>query len=284
MDAADANGDVPKTVLITGTSSGFGRRTAQHFLDQGWNVVATMRQPDPGLFDAPKGRLHVIALDVAESASIAAAVGDGISAFGGIDVLVNNAGTGLMSAVEVTPESLLHEIFRTNTFGVMAMCQAIIPHMRARGSGTIVNVTSSTAIAPMPFFAIYSASKSAVEAFSEALSFELGLFGIKVRLVVPGRAPTTNLKSKTFGRHGLTPPPYEKFVEAFMVKMQNYPADFTTEEGTAAAIFSAATDLGEQLRYLSGPDTRFLYDLRSSSTEKDYLAKIHDLFVPSPGP
>jgi NAD(P)-dependent dehydrogenase (short-subunit alcohol dehydrogenase family) len=276
--------EVTKSVLITGTSSGFGKTTAQYFLNQGWNVVATMRQPDPGLFNAPEKRLRVLRLDVTDLTSLNKAVADGIAAFGGIDVLVNNAGTSLMSAVEATPDLLMQEIFQTNTFGVMAMCRAIIPHMRGRGEGVIVNVSSSTATAPMPFFAIYSASKCAVEGFSEALAYELGLFGVKVRLVAPGMAPTTNLKAKAFGRKGMTPPPYEGFIQAFMTKMQNYPTNCTTEEETAEAIFSAATDAGDRLRYLAGPDTKFLYNLRRTTSEADYLAKIHEMFVPTAGP
>jgi NAD(P)-dependent dehydrogenase (short-subunit alcohol dehydrogenase family) len=96
--------EVTKSVLITGTSSGFGKTTAQYFLNQGWNVVATMRQPDPGLFNAPEKRLRVLRLDVTDLTSLNKAVADGIAAFGGIDVLVNNAGTSLMSAVEATPD------------------------------------------------------------------------------------------------------------------------------------------------------------------------------------
>src|SRR5262249_33048223 len=157
-----------KSVLITGTSSGYGKATAQLFLDRGWNVVATMRQPNQAnqaIFSGPAERLRVLPLDVADPDSISDAINGGIAAFGAIDAIVNNAGIGLLSAFELTPESVLREIFETNTFGVMSVCRAVIPHMRERGKGVIINVTSSAGIAPMPLVAIYTASKCAVEGF-----------------------------------------------------------------------------------------------------------------------
>src|SRR5262245_24359532 len=140
-----------KTVLITGTSSGYGKAMAELFLDRGWNVVATMRRPDASAF-APRtdGRLQVVPLDVTDAESIDRAIAAGIAAFGAIDVLVNNAGIGMASIVEATPDSTIREIFETNTFGVFAACRAVTPHMREAGGGVIINVTSSAAIAPMP--------------------------------------------------------------------------------------------------------------------------------------
>src|SRR6187399_534742 len=126
-----------KTILITGCSSGYGLETARHFHARGWNVIATMRTPNAGVL--PSGeRLRVLPLDITEPASIAAALRES----GPIDVLVNNAGIGLFGAFEVTPMTTIREVLETNTFGVMAMTQAVVPQMRARRSGVIVNVTS----------------------------------------------------------------------------------------------------------------------------------------------
>src|SRR5271166_4208894 len=119
-----------KTVLITGTSSGYGKAIAALFLDRGWNVVATMLHPDPSVFATASERLKVLRLDVTDPESIGSAVADSAAAFGAIDVRVNNAGIGLASAFEATPESTVREIFETNTFGVMATCRAVIPQMR----------------------------------------------------------------------------------------------------------------------------------------------------------
>ena len=134
-----------QTILITGTSSGYGLETARHFLAKGWNVVATMRTPDAGLLPASP-RLRILPLDVTREASIAAAV----EAAGPVDVLVNNAGIGVVGAFEATLMAHIRTVFDTNTFGVMAMCQAVIPQMRERRSGIIVNVTSTVTLAAMP--------------------------------------------------------------------------------------------------------------------------------------
>src|SRR5215471_7119426 len=131
-----------KTVLITGCSSGYGLETARHFHAQGWNVVATMRAPREGLLPR-SDRLRVLALDVTKPDRIAAA----IESAGPVDVLVNNAGIGLLGAFEVTPMTTVRDVFETNTFGVMATTQALLPQFRARRSGVIVNVTSSATLA-----------------------------------------------------------------------------------------------------------------------------------------
>lgn len=146
-----------KTILITGTSSGYGKATAELFLERGWNVVAAMRRPDPALF-APSDRLKLVQLDVTDPASINRALSDAVIAFGAIDVLVNNAGIGMASAFEVTPDAALRELFETNTFGTFAMCRAIIPILRKQNGGTIVNVTSSVTLGVMPLVAGYAAN------------------------------------------------------------------------------------------------------------------------------
>jgi NAD(P)-dependent dehydrogenase (short-subunit alcohol dehydrogenase family) len=270
-----------KSVFITGTSSGYGKATAQLFLDRGWNVVATMRRPDQAIFRGPADRLRVLPLDITDPDSISQAINGGIAAFGAIDALVNNAGIGLMSAFEVTPEHVLREVFETNTFGLMSVCRAVIPHMRERGKGVIINVTSSAGIAPMPMVAIYAASKCAVEGFSEALSYEMGLLGIRVKLVEPGLAPTTNFAPNGAGRmQGLMPAPYDEFAQSYMNKMRNYPTAYTTEQETAEALFSAATDDSDRLRYPAGEDTKLLSTLRWTTSEEEYLAKMRKMFGP----
>ncbi len=176
-----------RTILITGTSSGYGKATAEFFLSRGWNVIATMRRPDPDRLVGNTDRLRVLPLDVTDEQSIAAL----IDAAGPVDVLVNNAGIGMVGAFEATPISAIRTIFETNSFGVMAMTQAIIPQMRKRRSGTIINVTSSTTLASFPLAAAYTASKQAIQGFSGSLAHELGHFNIRVKLVEPGYAPTT---------------------------------------------------------------------------------------------
>src|SRR4029077_19129065 len=181
-----------KTVLITGCSSGYGLETARHFHAHGWNVVATMRTPREDILP-PSERLRVLPLDVTEPRSIAAA----IEASGPLDVLVNNAGIGVIGVFEATPMATVREVFETNTFGVMAMTQAVLPQFRAQRSGVVVNVTSSATLAPMPLVAVYTASKMAIEGFTGSLAHELQAFNVRVKLVEPGYAPTTRLAENT---------------------------------------------------------------------------------------
>jgi NAD(P)-dependent dehydrogenase (short-subunit alcohol dehydrogenase family) len=270
------------TILITGTSSGYGKAIADRFLDRGWNVIATMRRPDPTVFGAPSGRLKVLPLDVTDAGSIGEAISQGVASFGAIDVLVNNAGIGMASAVEATPNSTIREIFETNTFGVFATCRAIIPQMRRQGHGVIINVTSSASIGPMPLVAVYTGSKCAVEGFTESLSYELEPFNIKARLVEPGYAPTTRFTANGGPRmEGLIPTDYGDFAQSCFQKMANYPTAYCTEADVAEATFSAATDESRAIRYPAGADTKLLAQLRWTTSEDHYLARMRDMFGPS---
>jgi NAD(P)-dependent dehydrogenase (short-subunit alcohol dehydrogenase family) len=271
-----------RTILITGTSSGYGKAIAQFFLDRGWNVIATMRRPDPALF-AASDRLKLLPLDVTDSDSIDRAVADGIAAFGAIDVLVNNAGIGMASVVEATPDSVIREIFETNSFGVFATCRAIIPSMRKQGHGVIVNVTSSVTLGVMPLVAIYAASKCAVEGYTESLAYELEPFGIKARLVEPGYAPTTNFTANGGPRmQGLIPTDYADFAQACFENMARYPTRYCTEAEVAEAVFSAATEDGRTIRYPAGADSQLFAELRWTTSENQYLARMRDMFSPAP--
>lgn len=270
-----------QTILITGTSSGYGKATAELFIRRGWNVLATMRRPDPTVFPAASERLKILPLDITNADSIGQAVAAGVAAFGAVDVLVNNAGIGLASVVEATPDTTIREIFETNTFGVFAACRAIIPQMRRQGHGIIVNVTSSAGIAPIPLVAVYAASKCAVEGFTESLSYELGPFAIKARLVEPGYAPTTNFTASGGARmQGLIPADYGSFAQSYFAKMASYPTPYCTEAEVAEAVFAAATEEGSRIRYPAGPDTKLVSELRWSTSEEHYLTKMRKMFDP----
>lgn len=238
-----------KTVLITGCSSGYGLETARHFHAQGWNVVATMRTPREDVLPR-SDRIRVVALDVTRPESIAAA----LETSPPIDVLVNNAGIGLAGAFEATPMTTVREVFETNTFGVMAMTQALVPRMRARGSGVVVNVTSSATLAPMPLVAVYTASKTAIEGFTASLAFELEAFGVRVKLVEPGYAPSTRFTSNGTARmDGLIPEAYAPFAQSVFASFAQ-PAAVTRESDVAEAVWRAASDSTGQLHFPAGPD------------------------------
>ena len=266
------------TVLITGCSSGYGKATAELFLSKGWNVLATMRKPDASLFGEAPNTLRVIRLDVTDESSVASALDEGIAAFDGIDALVNNAGIGLLSAFEATPLTTVREVFEINTFGVMAVTHAIIPHMRDRGKGVIVNVTSSVCFAGMPLVAAYAASKFAVEGFSEALFYELGTVGVRVKLVEPGYGPGTSFMANSAERmRDLIPPGYQAYARQLMESMQS-PGLATTATQVADAVFAAATDDTDQLRFPAGPDSEHLAQARWRSSDEEFLAGMRSRF------
>jgi NAD(P)-dependent dehydrogenase (short-subunit alcohol dehydrogenase family) len=238
-----------KTVLITGCSSGYGLETARHFHAQGWNVIATMRSPREDLLPRSP-RLRVLPLDVTDPRSIDNVLADA----GPIDVLVNNAGIGLLGAFEATPMATTREVFETNTFGVMAMTQAVLPQFRARRSGVVVNVTSSATLAPMPLVAVYTASKTAVEGFTASLAFELEAFNVRVKLVQPGYAPSTRFTSNGSQRmQGLIPEAYAPYAQRVFASFAQAGA-VTTEVDVAEAVWQAATGNGTQLRFPAGAD------------------------------
>lgn len=238
-----------KTILITGTSSGYGKATAEHFLSRGWNVLATMRRPDPSLF-AGSERLRVLPLDVTDTESIA----NLFKSEEPIDVLVNNAGLGGVGAFEAMPMSLIRQLFETNTIGVMAMCHAVIPQMRERRSGTIVNVTSSVALGEFPLAAAYTATKQAIEGFSASLAHELDFIGVRVKLVEPGHAPTTRFGANAIVPFSeLLPGAYADFAQPILEAFANPPLT-TTESDVAEAIWHAVHEAGNQLRFPAGAD------------------------------
>jgi NAD(P)-dependent dehydrogenase (short-subunit alcohol dehydrogenase family) len=240
-----------KSVLITGCSSGFGLETARFFLDQGWQVIATMRTPRADILPA-SDRLRILPLDVTDAASIQGAV----KAAGSIDVLVNNAGIGFLNAVEGTPMQTARDVFETNTLGTIAMTQAVLPQFRERGAGVIVNVTSTVTLRPLHLLSVYTASKAAVNAFSESLALELEPFGVRVRVVLPGRAPQTAFGDNARARMTAGfPEPYEALAQQVFAQFQ---ADgpITQSIDVAEAVWRAATDPACPMRLPAGEDAK----------------------------
>jgi NAD(P)-dependent dehydrogenase (short-subunit alcohol dehydrogenase family) len=238
-----------KTVLITGCSSGYGLETTRHFHAQGWRVIATMRTPRTDLLPISE-RMRVLPLDVTRPDSIAAVLADS----GPIDVLVNNAGIGLFGAFEATPMHTVREVFETNTLGVMAMTQAVLPAFRTRRAGVVVNVTSSATLAPMPLVATYTASKMAIEGFTASLAFELEAFNVRVKLVQPGYAPTTRFAHNCGARMaGLLPEPYLPLAQQVFAALGTQSV-FTKEADVASAVWRAANDASGRLRFAAGAD------------------------------
>lgn len=261
-----------QTVLITGCSTGLGRLAARHFAVEGWNVVATMRKPEPSLAEEFPDRVLVEALDVADPASVEAAVAAGIARFGSLDVVVNNAGITILSILEATPPEAIRRTFETNLFGVINVIQAVTPHLRAHGGGTIVNVSSGVGFVAVPLLSLYVASKHAVEGLSESLAYELESQNIRMKLVEPGAMRNTSFSASGHSASQTAPVPeaYKAYFDHALGTMMDYPFPDTEERAVAETVFRAATDPSPRLRYPVGPDIDEYARLRWTTSEEDY--------------
>ena len=246
-----------KTILITGCSSGFGLEIARYFLDRDWKVIATMRTPREDVLPRSE-HLRVLALDVTDPESIRQA----LNAAGPIDVLVNNAGIGVLSALEGISMDAAREVFETNTLGTMAMTQAVLPQFRQRKAGVIVNVTSSVTLKPLTLLSVYTASKAAVNAFTESLALELAPFNIRVNLVLPGRAPETRFGENAQPRmQGGIPEAYGDLAQRVFAQWAQS-SEVTCAVDVAEAVWRAANDPSCPMRMAAGADAVALMESR----------------------
>ena len=251
-----------KTVFITGASSGIGKEAANLFQKNGWNVIATMRNlhEETGLEQLT--RLKLLQCDVTEPESIKKAINEGIEAFGGIDVLVNNAGIYTTNPLETTSEEEVHRIINTNIIGTINTTKLIIPHFRNKKGGTIINISSVAGRSTFPFQSIYHTSKWAIEGFSEGLQYELEKLNIKIKIIEPGMVKTNLYKSTQSISPNNHPEYYKKsFQNWHSYLLENHKKGFNPII-TAKTIYKAATDENFKLRYPSGSDTKTIFLLR----------------------
>lgn len=248
-----------QTILITGASTGIGKATAEYFLERGWNVIATMRNPDA---QPTHERKLVLRLDVLEQGSIDDAIRQGIEKFGQIDVLVNNAGYALVGTFESMGEGQIKKQFDTNVFGLMRVTQAILPHFRQRKAGTLINVASMGGRLTFPFYSVYHGTKWAVDGFSESLAYELGEIGVRVKIIEPGAIKTDFYDRSLDFTHDTELGEYNSIVEKGMGRMNAAGAKGAPATAVAEAIYQAATDKGSKLRYVVGSDAKMMLGLR----------------------
>lgn len=245
------------TVLITGTSSGFGRLTALRFARAGWHVAATMRNPDNCPLELAEAAVQAIALDVTDVDSVAAGVDKILATTGRIDVVVNNAGHGGHGVFEAFTDAEVRSMFDTNFFGALAVMRAVLPPMRRQGSGTIVNVTSIAGMISGATSGIYASTKFALEAITESMAAEYAPLGIRVRSVAPG-AFTTGFRGAN--RDGSAPLDGEFAAYAEKLRTDIDARIEAMYDGApdaamvADTIFDVATGGGTSIRTPVGPD------------------------------
>ncbi|MEU4311210.1 SDR family NAD(P)-dependent oxidoreductase [Nocardia sp. NPDC024068] len=206
----------PATWFVTGASRGLGLELVRHLLDRGDNVAATTRSTDrlyAGLAGSDTGRLLALTVDLADEAQVRDAVRHTLDRFGEVDVVVNNAGYGYLAAVEEVPDSAARQMFDIQVFGAWNVLRAVLPHLRARRRGQIVNLSSILGLTTMPGWGLYSAGKFALEAMSEALAAEVADSGIRVTLVEPGYFRTEFLSTDSLALPATTTDGYEPIRE-----------------------------------------------------------------------
>ncbi len=272
-----------KTVLITGCSSGIGRLSALTFQKQGWNVAATMRNPDKETQLTSLDNVLVMPLDVTDAGSIHAAIQKTTGHFGSLDVVVNNAGRGMHAPLEVSTDDMIREIFETNVFGVMRVCRAAIPVMRKQGSGCLINVTSMAGYIGLPLETTYCATKFAVEGMTEALAWEMKPFNIRVTSVAPGAYLQTSFSSNANdGSLFAGDPELEKatrgFREHFMAAVRNEGGDSADPQAVADQIYKCAID-ETPVSNPVGTDAALIVSLMEFSRE-EFLGKVKPFLLP----
>ena len=270
-----------KTVLITGASSGIGAAAAHKFAAEGWNVVATMRNPAQAGSITQRPNVLATALDVQQPATIAAAIEAGIGRFGRIDAVVNNAGYGQNGLFEAMTPADIQQQFDVNVFGVMNVTRALLPHFRAQKSGLLLNISSGAGRFTLPLLSMYAASKFALEGFSEALSHELAALNIVVKIVEPGGTDTnfnSTAEQQFAQRADLTD--YQPFLYAAGQLFAGMKTKSISAEEVADVVYAAATDGTSTLRYAVG-NADFHRRLREEKElpEQQYIDNIRHSFL-----
>lgn len=270
-----------KTILITGSSSGFGKAATMKFATNGWNVVATMRTPEKETAFTGFENVLVVKLDVQDNNSIQSAIQAGIDRFGKIDTLLNNAGYGALGNFEAATSEQIRRQFDVNVFGMMDVTRAILPHFRKNKSGTIINISSMGGRITFPLMSLYHASKFAVEGFTESLAYELAALNITVKLVEPGVANTNfgGPSADFIQNPALTD--YNDFIQAFWQHFATLNYQSNSAEDITEVIYTAATDNSQQLRYIAGEDAKALMEIRNGKNDQEYIEWMKHTFVPA---
>lgn len=272
-----------KTILITGASSGIGKATAFYFAQHGWNVIATMRNPERETELIQHPNILVIPLEVTQPESIATAIEKGIERFGQIDALLNNAGYGQQGLFEAITAEQVQQQFEVNVFGLMNVTRALLPYLRKQKTASvIVNITSGVGKIPFPLTSVYTASKFAIEGFIEALAYELDSQNIKVKIIEPGYVQT-NFHERA-GAEFATDSQLSDY-NAFLAQTNELlgnlsSAEVFTPTDVAATIFQSVTDGTHQLRYVAGSDITQMIEMRKEKSEQEYVAFLRGLFAP----
>ena len=264
-----------KTIFITGASSGLGKATAIYFQQQGWKVIATMRNPQKETELNAMDNITLLPLDVTDADQIKETVETTIATTD-VDVVFNNAGYGLMGALEsFSDEQILNQL-NTNLLGVINTTKAFIPYFRKRKSGLFISTTSMGGFLTFPLHSIYHAAKFAVEGWSEGMSFELALHNIGIKTVAPG-AIATDFTTRSLDRS--SHPEYKILEDKLFAMVDNMMGQAADPSHIAAIVYKAATDGKDQLRYVAGADASQMYTQRMTVGPEEFRKTIAAQFL-----
>ncbi len=265
-----------KTIFITGASSGLGKAAAILFANKGWKVIATMRKPENEADLSQIANIRVLPLDVTNLEQTQSTAQE-VIATGGVDVVFNNAGYGLVGPLEGTTDEQIVQEINTNLLGVIRVTQAFIPHFREKKSGLFISTTSIGGLVAFPFNSIYHATKWALEGWSESMSFELSKFGIGIKTVSPGGITTDFAgRSLVMTQHEAYDELVAKVLSAF--NDSNNSGNYSTPEQIAEVVYEAATDGKTQLRYVAGADAKAAYNQRLQVGDEQFRAGVEKRF------
>lgn len=262
-----------KTILITGSSSGLGKAVAEHFAVQGWNVAATMRNIAKGKIFHGKSNIKVFELDVTKPETIPSAIGDAIKAFGQIDVLFNNVGYGGLRIFEEMPDDEYRRMFETNFFGHLNVIRAVLPYMRQKKSGFIINVTSLAGLFGLPIQTGYCASKFALTGFTEAHKWELQKLGIETTVFEVGGTKTnfpdhmTNDRRNTIDDYT---PYMDRIVPAFAKAIEQFNTRANPPEKVAEQVYKLVHQKKKPFRYHPTRDGKIMGTMKRLLTDKRF--------------
>jgi NAD(P)-dependent dehydrogenase (short-subunit alcohol dehydrogenase family) len=270
-------------VLITGCSSGFGFDAAKTFQSRGDEVFAGLRSLEgSAVEDLRAAGATPVLIDVTDDISVERGVAQ-VLAGGAVDALVNNAGIVLRASVEESSDVLAHRVFETNFFGSLRMIRAVLPAMRARGAGVIVNISSAAGIAPLPGDGIYSATKFALWGLSEALHHETRQFDIRVRMVEPGNFPTTDIMAKALASARSFGSPYQPHLDAFATALSALrPAVSPDARLVVEAIWRAIHDPTTPFQQPVGADAEAVANARRALSFEGFEGLLHHALGWSP--
>ncbi|PWN65982.1 SDR family oxidoreductase [Chryseobacterium oncorhynchi] len=264
-----------KTIFITGASTGLGKVAAKLFQNKGWNVIATMRNPDADTELASLENVTLLPLDVTNPAQIESTIKKSLE-LGDVDVVFNNAGYGLIGPLEALSDDQIVKQIDTNLLGVIRVTQAFIPYFREKESGTFISTTSIGGLIAFPLGSTYHATKWALEGWSESMAFELNKFGIDIKTVSPGGIKT-DFVSRSLD--SATSPAYEEMINSLYSSMEGMMEAASTPEQIAEVVYEAATDGKKQLRYVAGEDAKLLYAQRLELGDEAFRDQLGKQFI-----